>query len=128
VLKGGQDHQGQEFTVRSCFLFSSILLPPMLAQDRNRLAILELERIPRGIATTPTIDLAELRELGRQLRRRLVDHWHRLDDLVERYKLALGASGTAGRRAISSGRCSRSPTCCSTTSPTTRRSPNGPNG
>jgi hypothetical protein len=96
VLKGGQDHQGQEFTVRSCFLFSSILLPPMLAQDRNRLAILELERIPQG-SVTPTIDMAELRLLGRQIRRRLVDHWHRLDDLVERYKLALGAQGHSGR-------------------------------
>jgi hypothetical protein len=98
VLRGGQTGEGQEFTVRSCFLFSSILLPPMLTQDRNRLAILELDRIPHG-AKPPTIDVHELRELGRKLRRRMVDHWHRLDELVARYKAALGASGHSGRSA-----------------------------
>jgi hypothetical protein len=96
VLRGGQDHQGQEFTVRSCFLFSSILLPPMNVQDKNRLAILELERLEAG-AASPSIDLAELRDLGRRLRRRLVDHWHRLDQLVDRYKTALGSEGHSGR-------------------------------
>jgi hypothetical protein len=96
VLKGGQNHEGQEFIVRSCFLFSSILLPPMLTQDRNRLAILELDPLEEH-AKAPTIDLGELRELGRQLRRRLVDHWHRLDDLVDRYKTELGKQGHSGR-------------------------------
>lgn len=96
VLRGGQNHEGAEFIVRSCFLFSSILLPPMMQQDRNRLAILELDPLEEG-AKAPTIDMAELRELGRQIRRRLVDHWHRLEELVERYKTALGAKGHGGR-------------------------------
>jgi hypothetical protein len=96
ALRGGQNHEGHEFTIRSCFLFSSILIPPLLAQDRNRLAILELDRIPPG-KPAPTIDLAELRLLGRQLRKRLVDHWHRLDRLVERYKTALADVGHSGR-------------------------------
>jgi hypothetical protein len=46
--RGGQDHEGHAFKAKTCFLFSSILLPPLLQQDRNRLAILELEKIPRG--------------------------------------------------------------------------------
>jgi hypothetical protein len=96
ALRGGQNHEGHEFTIRSCFLFSSILIPPLLAQDRNRLAILELDRIPPG-KPAPTIDLAELRLLGRQLRKRLVDHWHRLDRLIERYKTALADVGHSGR-------------------------------
>jgi hypothetical protein len=96
ALRGGQDHVGHEFTIRSCFLFSSILTPPMLTQDRNRLAILELDKIEKG-KPAPTIDLAEIRLLGRQLRRRLVDHWHRLDRLVERYKTALADVGHNGR-------------------------------
>lgn len=98
ALRGGQNHEGHEFTIRSCFLFSSILLPPMLAQDRNRLAILELDRIPPGKAA-PTIDQKELRQLGRELRRRLVDHWHRLDNLIDRYKTALADVGHSGRSA-----------------------------
>jgi hypothetical protein len=96
ALRGGQNHEGHEFTVRSCFLFSSILLPPMPVQDKNRLAILELERIPPGKAA-PTIVEAELRELGRKIRRRLVDQWHRVDELVSRYKIALGNEGHSGR-------------------------------
>jgi hypothetical protein len=96
VLKGGQNHEGAEFTVRSCFLFSSINIPPMPVQDKNRMAILELEQIEPGKAA-PTIDLEELHLLGRRLRRRLVDQWHRIDELVERYKTALGAKGHSGR-------------------------------
>jgi hypothetical protein len=94
--RGGQDHQGHEFTLRSCFLFSSILLPPMLPQDRNRLAILELHKIPAG-KPAPTIDPEQIRLIGRQLRRRLVDHWHRLDRLISRYKSALADVGHNGR-------------------------------
>jgi hypothetical protein len=96
ALRGGQNHEGHEFTIRSCFLFSSILMPPMLTQDRNRLAILELERIPAG-KPAPLLDLAELRGLGARLRRRLVDNVHRIDELIERYKTALGAVGHSGR-------------------------------
>jgi hypothetical protein len=102
VLKGGQNHEGAEFTVRSCFLFSSILLPPMPTQDKNRLALLELDpladlQIDGKAPKAPTIDENELKDLGRQVRRRLVDHWHRVDDLVDRYRVALGAQGHTGR-------------------------------
>jgi hypothetical protein len=33
VLRGSADHKGAEFRVRSCFLFSSILIPPLGDQD-----------------------------------------------------------------------------------------------
>lgn len=98
VLRGGQNHEGAEFTVRSCFLFSSILLPPMLVQDKNRLAILELDPLEAG-AKAPMIDESELKDWGRKIRRRLVDHWHRLDDLFETYKVALAKQGHGGRSA-----------------------------
>jgi hypothetical protein len=97
VLRGGQNHEGAEFTVRSCFLFSSILLPPMLAQDRNRLAILELDPIPEGQVTRRRSTWPSCAISAARIRRRLVDHWHRLDELVERYKAALGAKGHGGR-------------------------------
>jgi hypothetical protein len=106
VLKGGANHEGAEFTVRSCFLFSSIKLPPMPTQDKNRLAVLELDPLSDladkaaaegQVFKSPTIDEQELRELGRQFRRRLVDHWHRVDDLIDRYKTALGDTGHSGR-------------------------------
>ena len=55
ILKGGQDHQGHEFRATSCFLFSSILIPPIPPQDKSRLAVLEMEEIPAG-AREPPLD------------------------------------------------------------------------
>jgi hypothetical protein len=96
IFRGGQDHEGHAFKAKTCFLFSSILLPPMLAQDRNRLAILELEKIPAN-SDAPVVDPAELRLLGRQLRRRMIDHWPRFDALLARYRSALAEVGHGGR-------------------------------
>jgi hypothetical protein len=94
--RGGQDHEGHAFKAKTCFLFSSILLPPLLQQDRNRMAILELEKIPRD-ANAVELDAAELRLLGRQLRRRLIDQWPRLDALLAKYRTALQCVGHGGR-------------------------------
>ncbi len=96
ALRGGQDHQGHGFTVRSCFLFSSILLPPMLTQDRNRLAILELEALKKG-STEPVLDHGEINEWGRKMRRRLVDHWPRFRPIYLAYAKALSDVGHSGR-------------------------------
>jgi hypothetical protein len=102
VLRGGADHKGAEFTARSCFLFSSILIPPMLGQDRSRIAILELEplvaegEVFRG---PPALDRRKLAALGAALRRRLVDGWHRWDATLEAYRQACAAAGQGGRGA-----------------------------
>jgi hypothetical protein len=96
MMRGGQDHQGHEFTVRSCFLFSSILLPPMLSQDRARMAILELDPIPAGTAA-PVVSPSALGALGRALRRRMLDQWPRFGRTLEAYRRALMAAGHGGR-------------------------------
>jgi hypothetical protein len=96
IFRGGQDHEGHAFKAKTCFLFSSILIPPALQQDRNRLAILELEKIPKG-ADPVELDPAELRELGRQLRRRLIDQWPRLEGMLAAYRSALADVGHGGR-------------------------------
>jgi hypothetical protein len=94
--RGGQDHEGHAFKAKTCFLFSSILLPPLMQQDRNRMAILELEKIPRD-ANAVELDAAKLRELGQRIRRRLVDQWHRLEALLAKYRTALAMVGHGGR-------------------------------
>lgn len=96
VLRGGQDHQGHEFVARSCFMFSSILLPPMLSQDRNRLAVLDLQRLPQG-ATPPELDARELALMGRQLLKRLADQWHRFPATLHAHRQALADQGHGGR-------------------------------
>lgn len=98
VLRGGADHSGAEFKARSCFLFSSILVPPLLGQDRSRMAILELQELAKD-AKLPALEPERLVTIGRALRRRLVDGWPRLADTIEAYRQALIAAGHSARGA-----------------------------
>lgn len=102
MLRGGADHKGVEFTARSCFLFSSILIPPMQPQDRSRMAILELEPLVapgEAFRGPPKLDHRRLAEIGAALRRRLVDGWHRWEATLEAYRQATAATGRGGRGA-----------------------------
>lgn len=98
VLRGGADHTGAEFQARSCFLFSSILVPPLLGQDRSRLAILELGELP-ATGRRPRIERRELAELGQQFRRRIMDQWPRWAGTLEAYRAALTRVGHSARGA-----------------------------
>ncbi|PJN95566.1 hypothetical protein CNY89_07715, partial [Amaricoccus sp. HAR-UPW-R2A-40] len=82
VLRGGADHQGQEFRARSAFLFSSILMPPLLDQDISRLAVLELAPLERG-ETAPKLEASEWRKLGRALQTQVLAQWGRLHRTLE---------------------------------------------
>ncbi len=88
VLRGGADHKGAEFTARSCFLFSSINIPPLLGQDRSRMAILELGTFTDD-AVAPTLRADHFRDLGSRLLRLLVDHWADLGRAIETYRAEL---------------------------------------
>lgn len=96
VLRGGADHVGQEFRARSCFAFSSILIPQMLEQDISRIALLELRALSSG-AKTPSIDPSHWATIGRGLRRRILLQWDRLDATLDLYRRALHRAGHAAR-------------------------------
>jgi hypothetical protein len=48
IFRGGQDHQGHEFIARSCFLFSSIYVPPLPSAGQEPHGVLELGPLPTG--------------------------------------------------------------------------------
>lgn len=98
ILRGGADHQGSQFVARSCFFISSIHVPPLKPQDRSRIAVLDLEKLPQG-SSAPSLAPGPLGELGRALRRRLVDNWPRHAETLELYRQALMAVGLSGRGA-----------------------------
>lgn len=87
IVRGGNDHNVHEFIIRSPFMFSSILVPPMEAQDRSRQVILELD--PLKNSRPPDLSPKRLRGLGKQLFRRVVDGWSRLPQAIEQYQAAL---------------------------------------
>jgi hypothetical protein len=76
IMRGGQDHESAEFTVRFATLYSSINHPPMQAQDRSRIAFLHLDRLEtrRDLKLDPVL----LGTLGRRLLRRMADRWSAL--------------------------------------------------
>jgi hypothetical protein len=98
TYRGGADHQGREFTIRSAFLFSSILVPPLSGQDRSRLAILELQELGRN-AAPPRLDARKLRMLGQLLRARWLQQWRRWPETLEAWRAALTEAGHGGRGA-----------------------------
>ena len=96
TLRGTVDGRAIDFEARSCFLFSSILIPPLLSQDRSRMAFLDLGRLK---ATGITLDRKWLAQRGAELRRRLMDGWHRWPATLETYRHALTDAGHGGRGA-----------------------------
>lgn len=98
VMRGSTDHQSHSFTVRNVFGFSSILRPPMLDQDLSRLALLELQPLPRD-QPPPEVDPKRMRRIGRALRTRVVIGWKRYHETLELYRQALALSGHNARGA-----------------------------
>lgn len=96
ATRGGQDHNAHEFTIQSCFLFSSINIPPLEPQDRSRLAMLELRPFAKG-QRAPDLSKDNFPELGRELQRRMIDGWPRLLATKERFHAALALAGHTSR-------------------------------
>lgn len=91
ILRGSAGHASTAFLAQSAFLFSSIIVVPMLMQDISRFAVLDLGpiRASGGIKADP----AQLAFAGRVIMRRLMDGWHRWPDTLEAYRQALAAEG-----------------------------------
>jgi hypothetical protein len=96
TIRGGSNHEAVTFTVRSCFLFSSILIPPLLPQDRSRMAILNLQPLDKS-AAPPRITERGMAKLGAQLLRRLVDQWPRAEATIDAYRDAMRKLGLDSR-------------------------------
>jgi len=75
MQRGGKDGVGQEFSVMSSFLFSSIAVPAIDAQDASRMAILMLrERVARDtvLEDLGLREATKVQAIGRQLLKRIV--------------------------------------------------------
>jgi hypothetical protein len=98
ILRGGADHKGQEFTAQSAFLFSSVLHTPMLGEDRNRFAILDMRQVPAAIDPFEVGPLLPLwRMVGRKMHRRMLEQWPRFEATLATYKREIHSHGYEGR-------------------------------
>jgi hypothetical protein len=96
IFRGGSDHQAAGFKAETSFVFSSILIPPMMTQDKSRLAILELDPLEAG-GPKLQLDRREWEAVGRAIIRRMVDQWHRFEATKDAYGEALAAQGHDAR-------------------------------
>jgi len=97
IVRGGADHQAQDFAARSCFMLSSILMPPLMGQDRSRMAILELQ--PLGAGAEPAMSVEWMKTVGHVMRRRLLDGWHRWPETLAMFRTMLKVAGHGARGA-----------------------------
>ncbi|MEX0306044.1 MAG: hypothetical protein AB3N12_01545 [Ruegeria sp.] len=102
ILRGSTDQKGYQGNAYSCFLFSSILVPPLPPQDRSRLILLDLNRLGKD-APKPKDDPRRLRQLGAALRRNLIDGWSDWAERLDLWRAALAKKGHGGRTADNYG-------------------------
>jgi len=95
IGRGGADHKAVDFTVQSAFMFSSILIPPLLPQDRSRIAVLELQEF--NTRTNFKVDHKFLNEAGIVAMTRLIAMWKRVPEFLEVHKDALAKVGHTAR-------------------------------
>lgn len=96
VFRGSTDQKGHQSNIYSCFLFSSILVPPMAPQDRSRLIQLDFDQLPED-AKAPTLDPRRLRSLGAGLRKRLIDGWATWPERLQMWRAAMAREGQNNR-------------------------------
>jgi hypothetical protein len=92
--RGGADHHGVEFQMRSAFLFSAINNPLQSAQDLSRVAILRLRPLVIGAEQPAPIDTETC---GRKILARLMSEWKRFQPTYEAFARALAAGGHDAR-------------------------------
>lgn len=96
ILRGGADHKGQEFTAQSCFLLSSVMHATLRGEDRNRIALLDMMKLPDD-PDPLELELAKWRRTGRRLHRRMIEGIGRFERTLACYKRAIGAQRYEGR-------------------------------
>ncbi len=95
MLRGGADHEGVRFTLKNCFIFSAINMPPMEPAERSRFIVGNLGRLD---ASKPPPDLTINAEAcGRQILRCLMDGWPQFDRVLKDWRESLRLGGLDAR-------------------------------
>jgi hypothetical protein len=97
ISRGGQDHQATTFTARNSFFFSAIIPPPMGAQDKTRMAMLNLSQLDRPGKSGRDLVLKPETD-GRMILRQIMDGWKDFNDvLMPDLATILGERGLSAR-------------------------------
>lgn len=95
IVRGSPDGTHREFVARAAFRFGSIHITRLEPQDAMRICVLDLQ--PLGDRKEPVINRREMLELGRDLRRRLVERWKWWPHRLEKWREKLREAGYSAR-------------------------------
>lgn len=113
--RGGSENNPKTYTLKSCFIAFSILIPPLAPQDISRMAILALKPLERrdeaeefDLTAPAEHDLVlgprdKWAKTGRQLRGRVLEQWPRYLQTFNAYFHALVKVGHDSRAASQFG-------------------------
>jgi hypothetical protein len=97
ISRGGQDHEATTFTARNSFFFSAIIPPPMEAQDKTRMALLNLGQLDRPGKSGRDLVLKPATD-GRMILRQVMDGWGEFKGrILPDYATLLGEQGLSAR-------------------------------
>lgn len=99
--RSSSDHKVVEFVLRSPFMFSSVLIPPMAGPIVSRFCILDVDRIEK--ARGLTLDAPRLAATGRVMRRRMLDGWARFEETLALWRGTMAEFGHDARGADTFG-------------------------
>lgn len=95
--RSAADQSTTETVIRSTFLASSILIPPLEPQDRSRIIVLDLHEFPPGTEAPPPLRASVWQPRGLALKRLLIDRWPTWDARLDNWRKALAQHGIDGR-------------------------------
>lgn len=95
-MRGGAEHRGTQFNMRSALLFSAINAPPLNSAELSRIVMLQLLPLPPD-APPVELDLPRLELAGRQILRQVMDGWPLLAQRMRLYRDEMREAGHAGR-------------------------------
>jgi hypothetical protein len=96
IVRGGADHKATTFTARSAFLLSSVLHATLRGEDRNRIAVLDMRKLPEDVPPLE-MELANWRSVGRRMHRRMIEQWPRFAATLAAYRRVIGSHRFDGR-------------------------------
>lgn len=96
AVRAGDGDSIVKTILKGQFLFSSIIVPPIGAQDLQRIALLSLNKL-KPDAVMPDTSPRRLRELGSIIHRRMVNGWHRYKTLFETFSNVFAEKGANKR-------------------------------
>lgn len=95
TVRGGAGGEAASFPIQSCFFCSSIIIPPMPAQDRSRFVVIDMTRMEDQ---TRVFSVDRLQQIGAALTRRLAERYDVLmADVLPAFRNILIAHGATRR-------------------------------